>query len=75
MGTLAIFAGIMVLLTVAAMWLTKLAAKAQTAKSIGELLNEQSEANDALKTRNDVLVDTPVSGANRRLQDKWQRPG
>jgi len=74
MGTLAIFGGIMVLLTVAAMWLTKLAAKAQTAKSIGELLNEQSEANDALKTRNDVLVDTPVAGAARRVQDRWQRP-
>ena len=74
MGTLAIFAGIMVLLTVAAMWLTKLATKAQTAKSIGDLLNEESEANDNLKTHNDVLRTTPESGASKRVSDRWTRP-
>ena len=74
MTGLFLFAGIMLGLFVAAVWLTKLATKAQTAKSIGDLLNEQSEANDALKTRNDVLIDTPVAGSARRVQDRWQRP-
>ena len=73
MGSFAIFAGIMVLLTVAAMWFTKIVARAQTSKSIGELLNDEKKANDDLQIRNEVLSSDPDT-ANRRLQDKWTRP-
>lgn len=65
--------GFFLLLFVAAVWLTKLATKAQTAKTIGELLNDEKKANDDLQIRNDVLASDPAT-ANRRLQDKWTRP-
>ena len=73
MNGLYALAAIGFLLFIAAVWLTKLAARAQTSKSIGDLLNEESEANDALRTRSDVLGSDPAT-ANRRLQDKWTRP-
>ena len=54
-------------------WSSATARKAESAKSIGELLKEEQEANEHLKIRNDVLSSAPDDPV-RRLSDKWTRP-
>tara|TARA_R110000868_G_scaffold64807_2_gene194508 strand:- start:301 stop:525 length:225 start_codon:yes stop_codon:yes gene_type:complete len=69
-----IILGIVLLFITGILWGANMGRKAQTAKSIGDLLNEEIEANDRLQQHVEVLRDSPVDGANRRLHDKWTRP-
>ena len=69
-----VLVGFFLLLFVAAVLLTRLVKRGeQTDKSIGDLLREQNEVLDHVEIANEVERSTPVRGAARRVQDRWDR--
>jgi hypothetical protein len=73
MTELALIAGLMLGLVGFVVWASRMARQAERSKSIGDLLNEEKEANEHLRIRNEILRTTPVAGSARRVQDQWSR--
>tara|TARA_R110000868_G_scaffold6331_6_gene36022 strand:+ start:154 stop:489 length:336 start_codon:yes stop_codon:yes gene_type:complete len=68
-----IILGIVLLVIGGILWGANMGRRAQTSKSMGDLLREQNEILDHVEIANEIKRSTPVRGAAQRVQDRWDR--